>query len=602
MFRRRYLVPLGIVFAAALAVGTLAGCGGGSKQTDAGLTQTGEDGVVEGGRYTLDENTPAWKSDTKENTKLTWYVNAEWWNTDWGNDVVTKKIKDDLKLDVEFLVGDDTKLNTFFAGGDMPDIITVFDSNSSVAQKADTWAYALQDLADNYDPYFYKVASDQTLSWFSMDDGKTYGYPDYSNTQEDYDGGDIFAKTAFVIRNDVYEALGKPSMGTQEEFLNVLGEIKEKYPDLIPLGFNNFETDGTSSLGDVLQDFLGVPIANDDNTFYDRNMDEDYLSWIKTFNEAYRDGYISDDSFTDDNTAWQEKESIGKYACIMMDGTVQQSGFLTTFASSDPDAAYIAIDGPQSTKGNAPKLNQAGISGWMITYVSKTCKDPAKAIQIYTYLLDDDGQILTNYGIEGETYEINADGKYELTEAAKELRDSDNDRFKKEMRLGEFIPFGHDRYKALSDDAYPDAVKQMQEWGIGKLYPHFILENTDPDTGSNEARAYSAIKTNWATTLVGMIRANDDAEFDSILEAHKQFRADNDWDAIVKERNEKMQFKIRASQTQKIPYQLIVGDKEMEEQAVNVRRYGQKETETMPVDAFVELILADIANKSRVEK
>lgn len=529
------------MFAATLAVGTLAGCGGGSKQADAGLTQTGDDGVVEGGRYTLDENTPAWKSDTKENTKLTWYVNAEWWNTDWGNDVVTKKIKDDLKLDVEFLVGDDTKLNTFFAGGDMPDIITVFDSNSSVAQKADTWAYALQDLADNYDPYFYKVASDQTLSWFSMDDGKTYGYPDYSNTQEDYDGGDIFAKTAFVIRNDVYEALGKPSMGTQEAFLNVLGEIKKKYPDLIPLGFNNFETDGTSSLGDVLQDFLGVPVANDDNTFYDRNMDEDYLSWIKTLNEAYRNGYISDDSFTDDNTAWQEKESIGKYACIMMDGTVQQSGFLTTFATSDPDAAYIAIDGPQSTKGNAPKLNQAGISGWMITYVSKTCADPAKAIQLYTYLLDEDGQILTNYGIEGETYEINADGKYELTEAAKELRDSDNDRFKKEMRLGEFIPFGHDRYKALSDDAYPDAVKQMQEWGVGKLYPHFILENTDPDTGSNEARAYSAIKTNWATTLVGMIRANDDAEFDSILEAHKQFRADNDWDAIVKERNEKMQ-------------------------------------------------------------
>ncbi len=529
------------MFAATLAVGTLAGCGGGSKQADAGLTQTGDDGVVEGGRYTLDENTPAWKLDTKENTKLTWYVNAEWWNTDWGNDVVTKKIKDDLKLDVEFLVGDDTKLNTFFAGGDMPDIITVFDSNSSVAQKADTWAYALQDLADNYDPYFYKVASDQTLSWFSMDDGKTYGYPDYSNTQEDYDGGDIFAKTAFVIRNDVYEALGKPSMGTQEEFLNVLGEIKEKYPDLIPLGFNNFETDGTSSLGDVLQDFLGVPVANDDNTFYDRNMDEDYLSWLKTLNEAYRNGYISDDSFTDDNTAWQEKESIGKYACIMMDGTVQQSGFLTTFATSDPDAAYIAIDGPQSTKGNVPKLNQAGISGWMITYVSKTCADPAKAIQLYTYLLDDDGQILTNYGIEGETYEINADGKYELTEAAKELRDTDNDRFKKEMRLGEFIPFGHDRYKALSDDAYPDAVKQMQEWGVGKLYPHFILENTDPDTGSNEARAYSAIKTNWATTLVGMIRANDDAEFDSILEAHKQFRADNDWDAIVKERNEKMQ-------------------------------------------------------------
>ena len=52
--------------------------------------------------------------------------------------------------------------------------------------------------------------------------------------------------------------------------------------------------------------------------------------------------------------------------------------------------------------------------------------------------------------------------------------------------------------------------------------------------------AYSAIKTNWATALVGMIRANDDAEFDSILDSCKQFREENDWDAIVKVRNEKM--------------------------------------------------------------
>ena len=62
---------------------------------------------------------------------------------------------------------------------------------------------------------------------------------------------------------------------------------------------------------------------------------------------------------------------------------------------------------------------------------------------------------------------------------------------------------------------------------------------------------------------------------------------------------EKMQFKIRASQTQKIPYQLIVGDKEMEDGTVNVRRYGQKQTHTEAVSEFVENILADIARKSR---
>lgn len=542
---------------AAVMCGALTGCGSsekatGSQSNDEKVTteyveKSEEDiaatagTVVEDGRYTLDPNTPAWQLDTKENSTLTWYVNADWWNTGWGEDVVTKKMKEDLKVDIEFLVGDDTKLNTFFAGGDMPDIVTIFDASSSVAQKADSWAYSLQELADNYDPYFYQVASEQTMSWFALSDGKTYGYPDYSNTQEDYDSGDLFAKTAFVIRKDVYEALGSPAMDTPEAFLSTLSEIKEQYPDLIPLGFNAFETDSTGSLGDVLQDYIGVPIANEDGSFYDRNLDEDYLTWIKTFNQAYRNGCINDDSFTDDGTAHEEKVSIGKYACIMMDGTPQRSGFLTTFANDNPGCEYIAIDGPKSTVGNEPMLNQAGISGWMITYVSKTCADPAKAIQIYSYLLSEEGQILVNYGVEGETYTVGEDGSFYLTEEMKELQATDNDRFKQEIRIGEFIPFGHDKYKALSEDSYPDSIKQMQEWGEGKLVPHFILENTDPDAGSAEARAYSAIKTNWATTLVSLIRSGSDEEFNSTLEAYKQFLNDNSWDAITAIKTEKMQ-------------------------------------------------------------
>ncbi|MFC3931414.1 threonine--tRNA ligase [Streptococcus dentapri] len=67
----------------------------------------------------------------------------------------------------------------------------------------------------------------------------------------------------------------------------------------------------------------------------------------------------------------------------------------------------------------------------------------------------------------------------------------------------------------------------------------------------------------------------------------------------VDDRNEKMQYKIRASQTQKIPYQLIVGDKEMEERAVNVRRYGSKITHTESIAEFIDNILADIARKSK---
>ena len=66
----------------------------------------------------------------------------------------------------------------------------------------------------------------------------------------------------------------------------------------------------------------------------------------------------------------------------------------------------------------------------------------------------------------------------------------------------------------------------------------------------------------------------------------------------VDERNEKMQYKIRQSQTHKVPYQLIVGDKEQTDGTVNVRRYGSKQTHTEAVDEFVNHIVADIARKS----
>ncbi|CAM3753394.1 threonine--tRNA ligase [Mesobacillus zeae] len=54
-------------------------------------------------------------------------------------------------------------------------------------------------------------------------------------------------------------------------------------------------------------------------------------------------------------------------------------------------------------------------------------------------------------------------------------------------------------------------------------------------------------------------------------------------------RNEKIGYKIREAQMQKIPFMLVVGDKEMEETGVNVRKYGEQKSETMSLQAFREL-------------
>ena len=68
---------------------------------------------------------------------------------------------------------------------------------------------------------------------------------------------------------------------------------------------------------------------------------------------------------------------------------------------------------------------------------------------------------------------------------------------------------------------------------------------------------------------------------------------------VVDDRNEKMGYKIREAQTQKVPYTLVVGDDEVKNNAVSVRKYGEDAQNNMSQDDFMNEILADIASYSR---
>jgi len=63
-------------------------------------------------------------------------------------------------------------------------------------------------------------------------------------------------------------------------------------------------------------------------------------------------------------------------------------------------------------------------------------------------------------------------------------------------------------------------------------------------------------------------------------------------------RNEKITYKIREHSMQKLPYILVVGDKEMAAGAVAVRARGNQDLGVMALDAFSQKIAQDIQNKS----
>ncbi|MCY8691842.1 threonine--tRNA ligase [Bacillus spizizenii] len=61
----------------------------------------------------------------------------------------------------------------------------------------------------------------------------------------------------------------------------------------------------------------------------------------------------------------------------------------------------------------------------------------------------------------------------------------------------------------------------------------------------------------------------------------------------VDSRDEKIGYKIREAQMQKIPYMLVVGDQEAENGAVNVRKYGEQNSETISFDDLVKKAVAE---------
>jgi threonyl-tRNA synthetase len=64
-------------------------------------------------------------------------------------------------------------------------------------------------------------------------------------------------------------------------------------------------------------------------------------------------------------------------------------------------------------------------------------------------------------------------------------------------------------------------------------------------------------------------------------------------------RNEKIGFKIRERTLERIPYLLVVGDREVEQNTVAVRTREGKDLGSMSLEAFADLLRGDIARRGR---
>lgn len=528
---------------AAVMVFSLAACSGGnnnakneSANNTSGNTPSSNETVTP---PSADE--PGWKSDTAPIT-FDWYLNFAWFPNKWGVDPTSQYVTKKTGVDINFIVpagNENEKLNTLIASGKLPDFITLGWYEDGVKKMIEgDLVLPLNKLAEEYDPYFFKVSDPDKLNWYTQEDGNVYGYPNSSSSPKDYEqfGDTYVSNQTFVVRKDIYEAIGSPDMRTPEGFLNALKAAKEKFPQIdgqpmIPLGLHEFTPTGNDSLEGYIQNFLAIP-REKDGKLYNRETDPEYVRWLKTLRQANQDGLLAKDIFIDKRAQMEEKIVQGRYFAMLYQRT-DFAAQLGTLYQKDPNKIYIAVDGPANTNLDAPRLNGPGISGWTVTLISKDVKDKARAIKFLSYLNSEEGQKDLFLGEKGVSYDT-IDGVDQFLPEAFELMNADRAAFDKQY--GSSFTFWMLQNTNITQQWAPKAVepyKQLEDWTIGKTVSNSEYDLIDPLANSDEGIILGKIKDLRGKTLPKLLMASSEAEFDKIWNDYIKKQEDLGLDKVM---------------------------------------------------------------------
>lgn len=107
-----------------------------------------------------------------------------------------------------------------------------------------------------------------------------------------------------------------------------------------------------------------------------------------------------------------------------------------------------------------------------------------------------------------------------------------------------------------------------------------------------------AFPTWLAPTQVALLPVNAEVHGDYAKKVEKELK-DLGVRVLLDDSNEKLGYRLRNAQVNKIPFSLVIGDKEKELGQVTYRVYGQKDQITVSLDEFKALILSSIKEKRR---
>ncbi len=222
----------------------------------------------------------------------------------------------------------------------------------------------------------------------------------------------IGTATCPMIRADLLEEQDIPMPTTWDEFYQVMLKVKEKHPDMyamssrmgtnyllgqlaFPLGSGGFEEFKTNN---------GVYYEPDEDKYLYGPIQPDFKRVVEFVHNMYEDGLLDPDYAVMTRDICWEKLSSGKLFAYYDNDTFAARTFNPALREVDPNARFEMIAPMVNPEGTTRSLRyQRDWLGHNVVISSKVDR-PEDVVKFFDWMYSEEGTMITNFGVEGETY------------------------------------------------------------------------------------------------------------------------------------------------------------------------------------------------------
>lgn len=530
---------MALLLTVSMAATLIAGCGSSGTTDTAADTGTADTAAAESAApeseapseevsaaaEEADSGTPSWKADTSDCT-ITWFFAYDWYGKQFDevNNAFDKKLYEETGVKLEIQTGDTDKLNMLIQTGKLPDVVTL-DANSTQRKLLETsgMVQPLDTLRDEYAPDL--VVPQSMIDWYTADDGHWYSIASYyyGNDNIVYNNGYFETHNQNYVRDDIMQQIGKSydDLRTKEGFLDALRAVKEQNIQYNGQPVIPYMALFAEESAEHVAQQLGASEEDADGNFQSIYTTPQFREAMLLFNQMYREGLLTDASFTVDKTQLQQEVAAGR-----------------VFATTTKTNASVPRDSLYAADNNAKMLYAGQFTGdtndqimvpaktnmgWTATLINKDAKNPDRIIQLFAYLNTKEASLDNQWGVGGWT--LGDDGLVVRDPELMALQESNPSEFSAKYS-GDM---GWTSDYTIIQGTYPidesvwsdDVYLQTHDDRI-IIYDDKCFGDVAPEAGSDEAAIQARIKEYKTQALGKIITAPTaeqcEAELDAALE------------------------------------------------------------------------------------